>query len=213
MSAPSWMLLRVALETRVHHNIADADRLAVMDARDRSTYCTFLERVYGFESVVEAALVRTPDLDPVLVRDTTKMAHLRQDLNALGLGVHEIDLLPTASAPNLRTPAQALGWMFVLERHTLLSGLIRRHLARYLTAEMAIASAYLWAYGETPGARFRVFGDALGHYGRRYAPDFIVAGAREAFRAQRQWYMFAGEPRPTADSSAMASHRRRAAGS
>jgi heme oxygenase len=197
------MLLRVALETRVHHNIADADRLAVMDARDRSTYRTFLERVHGFESSVETAIVRAPDLDAALVRSMMKTARLRQDLTALGLELDEIDQLPAATAPNIRTAAQALGWMFVLERHTLLSGLIRRHLSRYLAREMAIASAYLSAYGDTPGARFRIFGDALGDYGRRYAPDFIVAAAREAFRAQRQWYMAAGEPRPTADGSAI----------
>jgi heme oxygenase len=197
------MLLRLALETRVHHNIADADRLAVMDARDRTTYRTFLERVYGFESVVETVLVRVPDLDPKLVRGTLKTGRLRDDLVALGLAAHEVDRLQAATAPAIRTPAQALGWMFVLERHTLLAGLIRRHLARYLAPEMTVAAAYLTAYGDTPGARFRVFGDALGEYGRRYAPDLIVAAAREAFRAQRHWYMVAGEPRPIADDSTL----------
>lgn len=77
--------------------------------------------------------------------------------------------------------------MFVVERQTLLSGLIRRHLCRAMPLEIAAASRYLTAYGDAPGARFRLFGDAVARYARDIAPDAIVAGANEAFRAQRLW--------------------------
>src|SRR5438105_8285184 len=112
MSAPSWMLLRVALETRAHHSIADEQRLAVMEAQDRGHYRRFLQRVYGFESVFEDGLARSPDLDAGLVRGALKMPRLRLDLAALGIEARDVDMLPSANVPSLRTAAQALGWMF-----------------------------------------------------------------------------------------------------
>jgi heme oxygenase len=185
------MLVRMAIETTAHHAYADGDRLALMDARTREQYRSLLARVFGFESVVEAAVARIRDLDPHLMRGFLKTPRLRTDLRALGMGSHEIELLPTANIAPIRTIPHALGWMFVLERHTLLAGLVRRHLTRALPEEIEIASSYLSAHGETPGARFRSFGDALAMYGRRYMPASIVAAAAEGFRAQRQWYLVA----------------------
>jgi heme oxygenase len=183
------MLLRVALETANHHAYADGDRLALMDAGSRADYQSFLARVLGFESVVEEAVTRVHDLDPLLMRGFLKTSRLRKDLRALGATPHDIEVLPSASVGVIRTVPQALGWMFVLERHTLLAGLVRRHLTRSLPLEIETASNYLTAQGDTPGARFRAFGDALASYGRRYPPASIVAAAGEAFRAQRQWYL------------------------
>ena len=185
------MLVRVAIETNRHHSQADGDRLALMDVRTRVDYHRFLARVFGFESVVEVALARIHDLDPLLLAGFLKTPRLRQDLLALGA---DVKLLPVANLPIIRTVPQALGWMFVLERHTLLAGLVRRHLARALPTEMETASSYLCAHAESPGARFRAFGDALATQGRRFTPDSIVTAAAEAFRAQRQWYLVAHAP-------------------
>ncbi|NVB81406.1 MAG: biliverdin-producing heme oxygenase [Kofleriaceae bacterium] len=187
MSTPSWMLVRLALETRLHHKQADSDRLAMMEVATGYAYRACLARIYGLEASVEVALSRIADIDPSLVRARVKAGRLRDDLLALGMSSHDIATLPLATL-HVRTSAQALGWMFVVERLTLLSGLIRRHLSRLLPIEMNIGSRYLTPYGDAPGAQFRAFGDAVARYAIDIHPDAIVSAANEAFRAQRLWY-------------------------
>jgi len=182
------MLVRVALETTIHHAAADEDRLTALDVETVDDYTGILTRIYGFEVEVEAALDRVCDLDTSFVRDRAKSARLYQDLVVLGMTPEDILPLPRVPTISIRTAAQALGWMFVLERHTLLSGLIRRHLVRALGEGILPATAYLAAYGDTPGARFRAFGAALCAYAHSYPPAAIVLAANEAFRTQRQWY-------------------------
>lgn len=182
------MLVRVALETRTHHAAADEDRLTALDVETVDTYRAFLTRIYGIEVEVEAALAKVTDLDAAFVRDRAKAARLQQDLVVLGMTPDDIIPLPKVSTITIRSAAQALGWMFVLERHALLSGLIRRHVVRALGDDILPATSYLAAYGDTPGARFRAFGAALCAYAHTHAPASIVLAANEAFRAQRQWY-------------------------
>ncbi|HLL25535.1 MAG TPA: biliverdin-producing heme oxygenase [Kofleriaceae bacterium] len=180
------MLLRLALDTASHHVAADEDRLAVMDVKTRGEYVTHLARIYGFESVVEDMIARVSDIDPVILRDRQKTARLRSDLLALGSSSSRIASLRTLSRANIRTPAQALGWLYVLERSTRLAGVIRRHVQHLLGADIAVS--YFTSGSETAGARFRMFGELLGAYARRYTPSQIVFAANEAFRAQRLWF-------------------------
>jgi heme oxygenase len=198
------MLVRVALETTIHHAAADEDRLTALDIETVDDYVAVLTRIYGFEAEVETALAKVADLDPNFVRDRAKAARLYQDLVVLGMTSEDIIPLPKVSTISIRSGAQALGWMFVLERHTLLSGLIRRHVVRALGEEILPATSYLAAYGDTPGARFRAFGSALCAYAHTYPPAAIVHAANEAFRAQRQWYATHAVNRPTATAVARA---------
>ena len=182
------MLVRVALETTRHHRAADEDRLAALELTTVEGYRTLLARILGFEAVVEAAIARVTDLEAAFVRDRLKSSHLQHDLRALGMTPESIAMLPQPSSVSIRSGAQALGWMFVLERNTLLAGQIRRYLLRTLGPSVEPACSYFAAYGDTPGAKFRAFGAALCAYAHLHAPAAIVAAANEAFRAQRQWY-------------------------
>ena len=180
------MLVRLALDTSIHHQQADDDRLSAIELRSARGYGVFLQQVYGFEAAVEAAIARA-DVEPMFTHGRYKSELLRSDLAALGAPVD----LPLAEI-SIRSPAQAMGWLFVIERQTLLSGLVRRHIQRTL-ADPPVD--YLSAYGETPGIRFRALGEALGIQAQRHTPRAIVAGANEAFRAQRSWYEHG--PRPS----------------
>lgn len=188
MSAPPWMLVRLALDTAVHHTQADEDRLAALQITTRDEYRRFLVRIYGFEAAVERGLERLEEHDPLLARGSTRTARLQADLEALGMTAAAIEKLPRSSLVQIRTWSIAFGWLFVLERQTLLAGLIRRHLLHVLGYGIQPACSYLAMYGETPGARFRSFGVAVSEHAARYVPGPIVAAAGDAFRAQRQWY-------------------------
>jgi heme oxygenase (biliverdin-IX-beta and delta-forming) len=181
----SWMLLRLGLETNQHHATADEDRLALMDVASSADYRAQLARIYGFEAAVEVALAQLIEM-----RERAKAHRLRRDLLALGMSEAALDTLPRCLV-RLSSVTQALGWLFVLERHTLLAGLIKRQLEHRFGGDVGEATLYLTAYGDTPGARFRSLCTMLDDHAHQmpaYA-SLIVGAANEAFRCQRQWYL------------------------
>lgn len=190
------MLIRLALETKVHHAAADADRLALLEDTTAARYRAFLEAVYAFESRYEQALIQTPDLDPQILRRRLRAARAYDDLRALGAMPAELVALPRPAIPVLRSAAEALGWMYVVERNTLLHGLLRRHLARVLPEVMDRGGSYLAAYGETPGERYRDLGVELDNVARTAIPSQLVDAAHVAFACQRLW--FVTHPLPSA---------------
>lgn len=185
---PGWMLMRLARETRAHHAPADADRLALMDVSSEPEYRARLARIYGFEIVVERAVAAV--LAPNQVGCRAKLARLRDDLVALGMNREDIDAIPVCTLNPVRTPAHAFGFLFVVERNTLVAGLIARYLASQMPEIECTASGYLKESSRNAGARLRAFGDVLGSYIRREpgAPSAVIAAARSAFRLQHRWY-------------------------
>jgi heme oxygenase len=181
------MLIRLALETKSHHASADADRLTLLedDVASAERYRTFLEAVYGFEASYEHALIQTPQLEPRLVRECSRLVLLERDLRAIG--ATNLDALPRPVIPTFPHEAHALGWIYAVERNTLLHGLVRRHLWRALPRTIDRAGSYLAAYA-TPGARYRHLADDLEAGARRAIPSQIVGGAIDAFACQRLWF-------------------------
>jgi heme oxygenase len=185
--SPSWMMIRLALETKSHHAAADADRLALLEDATPERYRTFLKSVYCFETRYESALVRAPDVDPRLIRARSKAHHLRDDLYALG--VHEDDLAAMQPViPPFRSEAEALGWVYVVERNTLLHGLLRRALWRAMPTTIDRAGSYLGAYGNAPGSHYRDLGADLDGAARRAIPSQMIEAANAAFACQRLWF-------------------------
>jgi heme oxygenase len=184
------MLVRLEIETHVHTPSADADRLVLFDDSSVPAYRQFLSRVYGFEAPVEEALARTNGLDPQIATLHAFTQLLHADLRVLGLTDPQIGRLARCAVPELKSPAPALGWLYVLERNTLLHGLIRRHVARRIPKEMASAVSYLSMYEGKPGTRCRTLGTVLDSFARHtaFVPGQIVSAAHEAFRTQRHWF-------------------------
>ncbi len=185
----SWMLARLKRETEPFHNSADADRLMAFAITTTSAYRTFLARVYGFESPVEAAVAMTSELAPYLdVRGRTQIKLLRADLAALG--VLDLAALPRCTKVSpFRSAAAAAGWLYVIERNTLAHGVIERQLRMRLPEPMKIAGTYLGAPERSVGARRRELGEAMDRIGKTTTVAAeIVEAARAAFRCQRAWY-------------------------
>jgi heme oxygenase len=172
------MLVRLALDTRCHHPLADEDRLAALSIATLADYRTFLLSIYGFEGSVERALHRLPQIDDLLARLPSRMDALRRDLLAL-------DANPEARAIiDIPSFAHALGWLFVVERQALLAGLLRRHLLHTLGDQTPCE--YLTF--DSPGARVRAYGDFASEVATKLRPTTIVTAANEAFRVQHAWY-------------------------
>jgi heme oxygenase len=187
----SLMIERLNEETRNHHAEADAD-LDVLFHRDASVshYMLYLMRLYGFEAPLESTLATTPALDLMVnLKERSRASFIAQDLLGLGLRPTLVADLPMClTIPSFRGAAEALGWMYVIERATLAHSVIRHHLLTLLPDEMKRASSYLQSYSGVVGTRWRKFGVILDNVARHPAiADRIVASANDAFRCQRRW--------------------------
>jgi heme oxygenase len=185
------MIERLNEATREHHALAesDFDVLFQTDTTPRH-YLMFLIGAYGFEAPLESTLAMTPNLELMIdLKERTKAGYIAQDLIALGLRPNDVAELPQCLAiPQFRGAAEALGWMFVVERTTLAHSVVRRHLSTRLPREMRSASNYLSSYTGVVGTRWRQFGVTVDDVAQ--TPEIanrIVAAANDAFRCQRRW--------------------------
>jgi heme oxygenase len=186
MQQTSWMLEQLAHETRVHYSAADGDRLAAMERPSEQSYRSFLIRVYCFEAPLEAAFASTAGFNQALLRTHMKTKRLAADLDALGVSA---DKLETGATQGFADIGNALGWMYVLQRNTLLHGLLFRHLQSRIPSVVKMAGSYLTTHENVAGARLRELGMVLDNTARRTSiAARIVHAAGEAFRCQRQWY-------------------------
>jgi heme oxygenase len=187
------MLHRLTEATRQYHAETDADLDDLFrDDVGSSHYLLFLMRLYGFEAPLESALATTPSLDLLLdVRARARAGLLAQDLMQLGLRPSEVAELPLClTIPQFRGAAEALGWMFVVERATLVHSVLRHHLATRLPHEMSKASAYLSSYAGLVGTRWREYGAAVEQVAHHPTiADRLIDAACEAFRCYRRWVL------------------------
>lgn len=181
---PSWLLAHLAQQTKLHHAVADGDRLAILDRPTGDEYKRWLGRIYCFEAPIEAACIATAGMPHRIVRSHLKTTRLERDLEMLGFALREP---PTAGS--FESPAEALGWLYVLHRNTLLHGVIYRFLRSKLPSHSEHAGSYLAMFEGRAGEALRALGDAILAYARRpLQVEAVVAAANEAFRVQHQWY-------------------------
>jgi heme oxygenase len=188
MAQASRALMRLNLETRAFHAAADAPWIELTGYQvSRRAYTDQLVRVYGFEGPLEAALAYTPHLASAIdLRQRARSGLLAQDLLALDLSPAQITAIPQchviAPFANL---AEAFGWLYVLERASLVHDPVRRHVVRRLP-QLADACAYL-AVSER--RRWAELGEDLDRCARTpRAIDQMVSAAHGAFRCALEWY-------------------------
>jgi heme oxygenase len=157
-----------------------------MEAPTRERYRALLARIYSFEAPVEHAVIATAGIERDLLRTHLKTERLVADLEALELDPR--DVTPTY-ALQFRSAPEALGWLWVVHRNTLLHGLLYRYLQTKLPDSMRAAGSYLSAFEGRAGALMRTLGNALGAAATRPTiMERTVKAANDAFRMQRQWY-------------------------
>lgn len=187
----SSLLVRLNVATRQWHATADApwqDLLRVDVSRIQ--YVDHLVRTYGVVAPFESACKYTPGLARVLdFRELTRAGLIAQDL--LSLGLTPVQVASVAQCDSI-TPfhdvPEALGWLYTVERWTLLHDRIRRHLVVRLP-DVASACAYLAEHGGRAGEHWTSVGRVLDRVGAdAEAASAIVAAARPAFETAIAWY-------------------------
>ena len=184
------MLARLDREMAPSH--AEVDREWYGLLRDRSApreeYGRQLIITYGFESPFELACSHTPGLSHSIdLRGRWRAGLIVQDLLALGAAAEDVPAIPCHALARFQDPAEALAWMYVIERPTLIYGDLRDELASRF-GDLARATAYLGAYDGTASKRWAELGIALD---RVCVSDEVcqrvVDAAHAAFRARSDW--------------------------
>ncbi|HTR49755.1 MAG TPA: biliverdin-producing heme oxygenase [Kofleriaceae bacterium] len=191
----SRTLIRLDVATKAHHGAADAVWNDLFGEIGEAEYAAQLARIYGLEGPIEAALAYTPGLAARIgLRRRMRAGLIAQDLLALDLHPSQIARLPAFPIVPFSSVAEALGWMYVVERATAIHHRLREHVLA-LMPHLEPATTYLSAYETSIGSRWlelgeaieRVASDALGH-------AQVIAAAGEAFRCSREWMQRARTP-------------------
>lgn len=183
------MLMRLNMATRALHPDVDALWVELMSFEaTRDAYIEALITTYGFEAPIEAALAMTPGVSSLVeLRSRARSGFIVQDLLTLGFSPARIARLPhCCQIVPFRDPGDALGWLYVVERATLLHETVRRHLESLLPELNAFS--YLGAYTGVAGVRWQELGHALDFVAMDdEVGEQIIAASRDAFATLRQW--------------------------
>jgi heme oxygenase len=187
----SSLLTRLNLETRHCHADVDDLWLGLMSpTAGVADYTGALVRSYGLIAPFESACKYTPGLSRLVdFRYFLRAGLIAQDLIALGLTPHQVaNLITCPSVTMFQSAPEALGWIYVIERSTLLHDGVRRHLLRRLP-HLENACAYLAAYEAHVSDHWAAFGRVLDQAASQdpAVEDAVVESAVRAFSISRDW--------------------------
>jgi heme oxygenase len=187
----SRLLMRLNVATRHWHaDVDDAWLDLLRPAVTRTDYLNQLVRMYGFIAPFESACKYTPNLTRVLdFRQLTRAGLIAQDLLALGLSPSQVSSVPQChDIVTFAHVPEALGWLYVIERSTLLLDGIRRHVLSAMP-DVSDASAYLSLYDGRVNDHWEMFGRVLDRAGAK--PEHanqIQAAAHAGFDTAKHWF-------------------------
>ncbi|MBA3394338.1 MAG: biliverdin-producing heme oxygenase [Deltaproteobacteria bacterium] len=188
MQRLSITLSRLTLETAPDHASIDSALAAPLEFPSVSGYRRYLCTLYGFLAPLEASLILTPGIDLPFVQFRLKAGLLANDVMSLGLTRREFGLLSNRhTIPAFGSVAEALGWLYVVERTTLQHENLCHRVATEAPVAYELASSYLNAYDGTVRLRWRELGAHLDQVASSEEADRIVAGAHAGIASLHDW--------------------------
>jgi heme oxygenase len=184
------MLMQLNNATREWHDVADEPWMELLRSdvglRD---YLDQLVRMHGFVAPLEGALAYTPELPRLLdLRRLRRAGLIAQDLLALGVSPTDLSRLPQCfSITPFKDIPEALGWLYVVERSTLLHDRVRRHVLNRVP-DAKRACAYLSMF-DNAGDSWRRFGKTVDRVASRAEVETeIIDAAHAGFSALQGWF-------------------------
>jgi heme oxygenase len=197
----SKTLVRLNLETRAFHADADGPWLELVADANRVAYIDHLARCYGLDASLEAALAYTPHLASFIdLHRRFRAGYIAEDLLNLGVRPGVVSAVRQAMIAPFANVAEALGWLYVHERSTLVHDSVRSALLERLP-ELAFATSYLRRNAGHVGVLWEELGEAIDQVARTTAiEDCIVTAAIDASRTAVHWYRRSDQERKAASS-------------
>lgn len=156
----SYGLVRLNAATRQWHAAVDDSWLELLRPTVTVTdYLGQLVRTYGLVAPFESACRYTPGLARLVdMRRLHRAGLIAQDLLALDLTPAQVSSVPTCPAITMfATTGEALGWLYVIERITLLADGLVRHV-HYTLPQVADATLYLETFASQATDYWQTFG-------------------------------------------------------
>jgi heme oxygenase (biliverdin-IX-beta and delta-forming) len=185
--ASTSILTRLRLETRGEHDAVEGVLNLMGTSLTRDVYRQRLAQFYGFYDPLEAALQTDSVLGfATLTPRLNKTIRLRQDLQHFGVTADDLPLC--SDLPPLRTQAEVLGCMYVLEGATLGGRMISAHIQATLGITPTTGGSFFEGYGGGTAQMWQGMRQML----VEGAPDLhsenaIVTNAIATFAALRGW--------------------------
>jgi heme oxygenase len=181
------LLVRLKQETAAAHE--RIEQVFDLDLRTRSlaSYRDLLVRLYGFHAAWEPrADTALGDRPFFSARQKTHLLH--NDLLALGVAESDLARLPLCipTVP-LRTPAEALGSMYVVEGSTLGGTIIARYVEHRLGLTRVTGCCYFRCYGKKVGQMWNEFGAKLSTAVAGADEEIVISSAARTFDLMHQW--------------------------
>lgn len=161
------ILAALKTKTGILHEQLESHLDILNPAFELADYQSLLEKFYGFYRPVEKDLdslkaYESLDLDPAARWKTPRLA---ADLTALGV---DLEKLPDcADLPEISTPWQAYGCIYVLEGATLGGQIIRRHLSKRPDWPELAGLSFFDSYQNEVGPMWKSFCVRLDHTFKR----------------------------------------------
>ncbi len=169
-----------------HRQIEDNPLLKMIFSTDlkKQTYIEILSGFYGFIRSLEEVIRR---LNPEFEGYLQKADWLMSDLKSLG---HSLQVEESNYSQSVKTSAQALGALYVLEGSMLGGQMIIRHLKKFdfITPQ---SSHYYTGYGDSTGENWKSFLALLNEHEQNYPHqnEVVVTSAIETFKALDNWFL------------------------
>jgi heme oxygenase (biliverdin-IX-beta and delta-forming) len=155
-------------------------------------YAYILRKFYGFFQPLEDMIGAIEGVEQVLpdVKGRRKASLLLQDLQVLGLAPGLAHSLPLCQdLPEVSTPSQAMGCLYVMEGSTLGGKFISKQVQEALGLRPEGGTAFFSGYGKDTGSRWKDFRESLVRHSEETAMDETIIGAAEdTFLKLEQWF-------------------------
>jgi len=184
------LLMRLNLSTRKFHVDVDEPWLALLrPSATIADYSDVLVRTYGLVAPFESACRYSPGLAGLeTFTQINRAGRIAQDLLALGLRPGQIASIPTCSSISMfRGTEEVLGWLYVIERASLMHEGVLRYVLRNLP-EVEHACSYLRTRESRAADHWLAFGRVLDRgCTRPQASSEIMSATRVAFTTCVDW--------------------------
>lgn len=190
MSANERMRARLDMDTRPYHDELDASfRRLTTPGLTRAMFVDALSQMYGFEGSVESAAAYTPRLHAMIdLRRRALSGYLAQDLMNLGITAGQVAQLPQCLIAPFADPAEALGWLYVVERSSVLHETVLRHVEARLP-QSSHGCSFLAASARGTTERWNELECVLDRVGQDpAAANRILSAAHDASRCAINWF-------------------------
>ena len=194
MSDDATILARLKQETAIHHRRVERGFPILDPGLSLADYIAWLECLYGFHDLFEAAIAFWADQLAIDWEARRKVPLLRCDLAHLGVSVQRLNALPLCrDLPKLHGLAEVFGALYVLEGATLGGRYIAQHLSGRLGLSAGAGCAYFASYGQELERRWQTFRARLASVAALPECERRVIGAAcRQFEAFERWILKAG---------------------